>query len=532
MRRFTTNTRASEGVAIGRAFLPRRRTEVTALHCGTASEHRAAFERALSDSVTQISALAVDDAIFAAHLEMIDDPMLRESVTTYIEQGESAIDAVGKAQSDIVAMFETIDDEYLSSRATDVRDIFGRIVANLGGGPFNPFDGIERGDIVVDEELLPSDMAMLNLDMIGGFVMQKGSQTSHVCIIARNHSLPAVVAVSEVEEIESGDMLIVDGEAGVVIVNPDDATIDQYRQKQSEWQIRCEREQAMADVAVFDGEHRRIWVNANAGSVEEVAVAIDKGADGIGLFRSEFLYMHTLSEPTEQQQYEAYVAAAKVCGDRPLTIRTLDIGGDKALPYLPIAHEENPFLGWRAIRISLDRRDMFCRQLRAILRASSEGNVRLMFPMIASVAELREAKSLVEQCKQDLVESAVPFNPNIKIGVMIETPAAVFIARQLAMECDFFSIGTNDLTQYVMATDRSNAKVASLYNPYSEAVVEAVRMTIAVAKEAGIECGMCGEFASDADAAELLVGLGLREFSVNIGSIGKIRSRLAGLFRS
>jgi phosphotransferase system enzyme I (PtsI) len=250
------------------------------------------------------------------------------------------------------------------------------------------------------------------------------------------------------------------------------------------------------------------------------------GADGIGLFRSEFLYMQSATEPTEQQQYEAYAAAARACDGKPLIIRTLDIGGDKAVPYLGFAKEENPFLGWRAIRVCLECREMFCRQLRAILRASAEGDVRVMFPMVVELEELETAKNLLEQCKAELKEQGVAYNENIKVGVMIETPAAVLIAEDLATNCDFFSIGTNDLVQYVMAADRANAKVSNLYNPYSKAVLRAIEMVISAADRAGIECGMCGELASDSEATELLLGMHLREYSVNIGAVGKIKYEL------
>ena len=272
-----------------------------------------------------------------------------------------------------------------------------------------------------------------------------------------------------------------------------------------------------------------IDVLANVGSVEEVERAIESGADGIGLFRSEFLYMQGSVEPTEEEQYEVYSAAARACKGKPLTIRTLDIGGDKAVPYMGFPKEENPFLGWRAIRVSLELRDMFSRQLRAILRAAVHGDIRVMFPMIVEQEELHEAKRILEQCKAELAQQGIAYNSDVKVGVMIETPAAVFVADDLAKNCDFFSIGTNDLVQYIMAADRANAKVAHLYNPYSAAVMSAIKMTIAAAQGAGIECSMCGELASDSNATELLLGASLRKFSVNIGAIGKIKYMISKL---
>jgi phosphotransferase system enzyme I (PtsI) len=323
----------------------------------------------------------------------------------------------------------------------------------------------------------------------------------------------------------SGQQLIVDGSSGRVIVEPDIATLDEYKVRMLNYSALVQEQQQSAMAELYNGDER-LFVFANAGSVEDVERAIAAGADGIGLFRSEFLYMQSSSEPTEQQQYEAYASAARACNGKPLVIRTLDIGGDKAVPYLGFAHEENPFLGWRAIRVSLECREMFCRQLRAILRASAEGDVRVMFPMVVTLEELQEAKQLLEQCKEELKSQVIAYNYNIKVGVMIETPAAVLIADSLAEHCDFFSIGTNDLVQYVMAADRANAKVSNLYNPYSTAVLRAIKMVISAADEAGIECGMCGELASDSQATEMLLGMHLREFSVNIGSISKIKYNL------
>ena len=526
MKLLETSVRASEGIAVGRAFVVNRCTASDSYQKGTVEQEHARFAQALTLSREQIEPLATDSDIFAAHLEIVDDPMLSDAVTAHIDEDMSALEAVATASEELVAMFEAIDDEYLAARAADVKDIFARIAANLTGGVKNPFEGVAEGDIIVDSELFPSDMALLDFTKIRGFVTAEGSATSHVCIVARNLSVPAVVGLKGVlEQVKSGDSLIVDGSEGRVVVDPDIATLDEYRVRELNYKaLQAEQKQSATTEIYRNGE--RIYVFANAGSVEDVERAMAAGADGIGLFRSEFLYMQSATEPTEQQQYEAYAAAARACNGKPLIIRTLDIGGDKAVPYLGFAKEENPFLGWRAIRVCLECRDMFCRQLRAILRASAQGDVRVMLPMVVSLDELEAAKSLLEQCKAELKEQGVAYNENIKVGVMIETPAAVLIADILAANCDFFSIGTNDLVQYVMAADRANVKVANLYNPYSRAVLCAVEMVISAADGAGIECGMCGEFASDNQATELLLGMHLREFSVNIGSISKIKYQL------
>ena len=526
MRLLETSVKASDGIAIGRAFVVNRCSASLAYDQGTPEVEHDRFAAALELSRSQIEELAADSDIFAAHLEIIDDPMLAESVAPHIDSGLSAPEAVAEASVELVAMFEAIDDEYLAARAADIKDIFARIAANLTGGFKNPFEGVSEGDIIIDKELLPSDMALLDFAKIRGFVTAEGSATSHVCIIARNLSVPAVVGLGDaLSGVVSGQQLIVDGSSGRVVVEPDIATLDEYKVRMLNYSALVQEQQQSAMAELYNGDER-LFVFANAGSVEDVERAIAAGADGIGLFRSEFLYMQSSSEPTEQQQYEAYASAARACNGKPLVIRTLDIGGDKAVPYLGFAHEENPFLGWRAIRVSLECREMFCRQLRAILRASAEGDVRVMFPMVVTLEELQEAKQLLEQCKEELKSQSIAYNYNIKVGVMIETPAAVLIADSLAEHCDFFSIGTNDLVQYVMAADRANAKVSNLYNPYSTAVLRAIKMVISAADEAGIECGMCGELASDSQATEMLLGMHLREFSVNIGSISKIKYNL------
>ena len=529
MRTLQTSVRASETIAIGRAFVLCRNSVEQKIAQGSVEEEKARFLTSLQHSAEQIELLAVDSDIFAAHLEIVQDEMLRDAVLEYIGSGKGAAEACQAACGDLVAMFEAMDDEYLSARADDIKDIFARIVANLAGGVQNPFEGAKEGDIIVAKELLPSDMALIDLGAIRGFVTALGSSTSHVCIMARNHSLAAVVGLGEaVEQICSGDMVIVDGIEGRVVVNPDDDTMNTYLVRALNLVTLSKEQQAVATQTV-EYQGSAVAVVANAGSVEDVVKAIESGADGIGLFRSEFVYLNSTSEPTEQEQYEVYSAAVRACNGKPLTIRTLDIGGDKAVPYLGFEREENPFLGWRAIRVSLDMEQMFCRQLRAILRASAEGDIRIMFPMITTLEELAEAKRAIEKCKADLKTEGVAFNENIKVGVMIETPAAVFIADDLAAHCDFFSIGTNDLVQYVMAADRANVKVSHLYNPYSEAVVRAIKMTIDSAAKAGIECSMCGELASDSSATELLLKAGLRKFSVNIGSIAKIKYTISKL---
>ena len=511
MKRISTSVRASDGIAIGRAYVVVRETvQDSAEPAGSVVQEREKFDKALSDSIVQIAALAETDDIFAAHLEMVQDDMLRESVEAHIDGGESAIAAVRAAGEETAAMFAAIDDEYLRAREADVRDIFARIAANLTGGVRNPFDGVQEGDIVVADTLTPSDMTMIDFTRVRGFVTKEGSATSHVCIIARNRDIPAVVGLHDAADaIATGDMLAVDASGGEVVIAPDEATLAHYNKAAEEYRARRRRENESAGRTFRDGSGRPVHVFANAGDVGEVRAAIAAGADGIGLFRSEFLYMQSASVPSEQQQYEAYAAAAEACGGRPLIIRTLDIGGDKALPYLDFGREENPFLGWRAIRVSLAMRDMFRRQLRAILRAGAHGDVRIMFPMIVDMEELRAAKSLLEECKAELLREGAAFDGEMKVGVMVETPAAVFIAAALAAECDFFSIGTNDLIHYIMGIDRNNRHVAYLNEPLHPAVVRSLKRIIDAAHREGIGVSVCGELASDPFGLALLLGMGV-----------------------
>ena len=528
MKIIDSNTRAGRDISISRAFVVCRASRNIARESLGAEQEQALFEQALSVTISQLEALAADSDIFEAHLEIASDSMIADGVAEHISEGMCAPSAVQTTCEEVVAMFADIDDEYLRARTDDVRDIFARILDNLAGGTLNPFADLQSGDIVVAEELFPSDLALIDLDSIGGFVTAQGSATSHICIMARNHNLAVVVGIGQqLSSIATGDTIVVDSGAGRVVVNPDAQTLEHYKTRLAELAEECRAEQDVAFETIVKGD-KRLYVMAHAGSVADVEQAIASGADGVGLFRSEFLYMQSASAPTEQQQYEAYRDAALACKGKPLTIRTLDIGGDKALPYMNFEAEENPFLGWRAIRVCLELKELFATQLRAILRASghSDTDVRIMFPMIATLDELQQAIALLEQCKAELDAQGVSYDRDIKVGIMVETPAAVFIAKTLAQHCDFFSIGTNDLVQYVMAADRANVKVSYLYNPYSEAVVAAIQYVISTAAAAGVECSMCGEFASDSAATQLLYDMGLTKYSVNNSSIAKIKYTL------
>ncbi|WP_303224831.1 phosphoenolpyruvate--protein phosphotransferase [Alistipes communis] len=534
MLRLRVKQAMADAVAIGRVWRYRAGAYAPSglvVPSGERPAEQSRFDAAVAAAEGELEKLAAANEIFAAHLELAADPMLMENVAEKIAEGMTAADAVHAASGELAALFAQIDDEYLRARADDVRDVCRRILRQLVPSETDPFAAIPDGSILAADELAPSDTARIDFSRVRGVVTRRGSATSHLAILARNRNLPAVVGLGDdFDRLDDGTIVVLDGLAGELLIAPDEHTAAEYRRRMEEAEARSAAADAYASQPVTTRDGRALAVLANAGSVDEVERAIRSGADGIGLFRSEFLYMQRQDGfPDEQVQTAAYARAAELCGGRPLVIRTLDIGGDKSLPYYRFPEEENPFLGWRAIRVSLELRDMFRTQLRAILRASARGGVRVMFPMIVSLAELRDALALLEECKEELRRQEVPFDDRIPVGVMIETPAAVFMADELAAEVDFFSIGTNDLTQYVLAVDRGNRRIAAMYDTLHPAVVRAMRLTVDAAHRHGCEVGICGEFAGCAAHAELLVGLGVDELSVAPPSVPAVKERIRGL---
>lgn len=534
MLRLRVKQAMADAVAIGRVWRYRAGAYAPSgwvVPSGERPAEQSRFDAAVAAAEGELEKLAAANEIFAAHLELAADPMLMENVAEKIAEGMTAADAVHAASGELAALFAQIDDEYLRARADDVRDVCRRILRQLVPSETDPFAAIPDGSILAADELAPSDTARIDFSRVRGVVTRCGSATSHLAILARNRNLPAVVGLGDdFDRLDDGTIVVLDGPAGELLIAPDEHTAAEYRRRMEEAEARSAAADAYASQPVMTRDGRALAVLANAGSVDEVERAIRSGADGIGLFRSEFLYMQRQDGfPDEQVQTAAYARAAELCGGRPLVIRTLDIGGDKSLPYYRFPEEENPFLGWRAIRVSLELRDMFRTQLRAILRASVRGGVRVMFPMIVSLAELRDALALLEECKEELRRQEVPFDDRIPVGVMIETPAAVFMADELAAEVDFFSIGTNDLTQYVLAVDRGNRRIAAMYDTLHPAVVRAMRLTVDAAHRHGCEVGICGEFAGCAAHAELLVGLGFDELSVAPPSVPAVKERIRGL---
>lgn len=518
---------ASRGIAIGKAYVVEKQELIASGYtAGNPQEEIKKYEDAVNAVADSLETLAGDNPIFAAHLELVRDMALAEGVKTRILGGSNAEQALSDTIDEFRMIFEMMDDEYMRERAADIQDIRNRLMCRLKGMEETSFDGIQEEVILIARDLAPSDTAKLDLNLVLGFITQEGGVTSHVSIMARNVGLPALVGVEQImEEVATGDEVILDAVEGAIVLNPDGETRAQYREKQEKFRKREQELESVSHLPAVSEDGHKVQVCANVGSLDDISLAVTKGIDGIGLFRSEFLYMDNTHFPTEEEQYEVYKKAARLC-EGEVIIRTLDIGGDKALPYYTFDKEENPFLGWRAIRISLDLRDVFKAQLRALLRASAYGKLCIMYPMIISLEELQEANQILTECKEELIREGKAFNPDIRVGMMIETPAAVLNVRRLAKEVDFFSIGTNDLTQYLLAVDRGNQKIAKMYDSFHPAVLTAIRQIIDAGHEAGIPVGMCGEFASDEKAVQMLLGMGLDEFSVNAGAVAGVKYRI------
>lgn len=464
--------------------------------------------------------------IFEAHIMMLEDPEFTDAVRDAITSGSAnAAYAVKKVADSYIAIFEQIEDDYMRARAADIKDVSGRLVKNILGISSWDLLSINSPVIIVAHDLTPSDTAMMNKNYVLGFTTDVGGSTSHTAIMARSLGIPAVLGLGDVSSrIQDGDYLIIDGSEGKIIINPDKDQLAEYEMKISQYK---ERREKLAEVAVHPAitiDGRRIEISCNIGTPEDIHGAAANGADGVGLFRTEFLYMNSNSLPSEEEQYEQYRKAAVMLQGKPLIIRTLDIGGDKKLPYLSIPEEMNPFLGWRAIRICLERQDIFKTQLRAILRASSDGNILIMFPMISGIREVREAKKILEEVKEELRHENLQFDENIKVGIMVEIPSAAITADTIAKEVDFFSIGTNDLCQYALAVDRMNQKVSSLYQPLHPGILRLIKNVIDASHKHGKFTGMCGEMAGTEEACVILLGLGLDEFSMSAAAIPAIKN--------
>ncbi|MCD8082075.1 MAG: phosphoenolpyruvate--protein phosphotransferase, partial [Clostridiales bacterium] len=519
-------TNASSGIGIGKAMIVEETElviEKKAVADAEAEVER--FKGALEKTISDTEKLARDLAenvgekeaeIMQGHMMLLMDPMLTGEIENTVKNdgicSEYAIEQVCNMYADV---FAGMDSEMMQQRATDMRDIKTRMQRVLMGAETVDIASLPEGTILVAKDLTPSMTAGINPKNIVGIVTELGGKTSHSAILARAMEIPAVVAVTGfMKDVKNGDQIVVDGSAGEVYVNPDEATADEYATKRAKYLQEKEELQKYVGKPSVTTDGVQVEIVANIGKPEDVDKVIEYDGEGVGLFRTEFLFMDRNAMPTEDEQFEAYKTVAEKLAGKPVIIRTLDIGGDKEIPYMGLTKDENPFLGYRAIRLCLDRKDDIYRpQLRALLRASAYGNIRIMIPMVTCVDEIREAKALIEETKAELDRKGIPYNKDIQVGIMVETAAASLMADVFAKEVDFFSIGTNDLTQYTMSCDRGNERISYLYSTFNPAVLRSIKRIITCANEAGIMVGMCGEAASDPLMIPLLLAFGLNEFS-------------------
>lgn len=473
-------------------------------------------------------------AIFDAHILVLNDPEMMGQIEDKIKNEKINAEAALKEVSDMfVQIFDSMDNEYMRERAADIRDVTKRVLAHLLNVTIPSPSLINEEVIVVAEDLTPSDTAQLNRDYVKGFTTDIGGRTSHSAIMARSLEIPAVVGTKvATTEISNGDLLILDGLSGEVHINPTKELLEEYRKKQADYAKQLEEWAKLVNEPSITKDGVQVELVANIGTPADVEGALQNGAEGVGLFRTEFLYMGRDELPSEEDQFEAYKAVLEGMKGKPVVVRTLDIGGDKELSYLKLPEEMNPFLGFRAIRLCLDRTDIFRTQLRALLRASVYGNLKVMFPMIATLDEFRKAKALFLEEKEKLEKEGIPVSDSIELGIMVEIPSTAVLADQFAKEVDFFSIGTNDLIQYTMAADRMNERVSYLYQPYNPSILRLVKMVIDASHKEGKWTGMCGEMAGDETAIPLLLGMGLDEFSMSATSILKARSLIRKLSKA
>lgn len=534
-------TNASDGIGIGTAVIVEEaELIITRREVNDTEAEVQRFKGALETTIAETQRMAEDLAarvgekeaeIMQGHMMLLSDPMLTGEIENSIQNdkvnSEFAIENVCNMYAD---MFASMGDELMQQRATDMRDIKVRMQRTLMGLQSVDVSALPAGTILVAKDLTPSMTAGINPANVTGIVTELGGRTSHSAILARALEIPAVVAVNGLlDEVKDGDTVVLDGSTGEVYVNPEIEVKAAYEAKREQFlKDKKELEKYIGQPSVTkDGV--QVEIVANIGKPEDIDKVLEYDAEGIGLFRTEFLFMDRTAMPTEEEQFEAYKKVAAAMNGKPVIIRTLDIGGDKEIPYMGLEKDENPFLGYRAIRLCLDRKaDIYKPQLRALLRASAFGNIRIMIPLVTCIDEFREAKSLIEELKKELDEKGIAYKKDIQVGIMVETAAASLIADIFAKEADFFSIGTNDLTQYTMSVDRGNKKVSYLYSTFNPAVLRSIRHIIACGREAGIMVGMCGEAASDPMMVPLLLAFGLNEFSMSASAVLRTRKLVTG----
>ena len=494
------------------------------------------FQKALDEVIQEIKELlnrisGTEKEIMQAYLMILEDPLLSEEIINTIkEEKYNAAYGVEVGFNKVIKMFEQIDDSYMASRSSDIKDMKEKVLSKILKKDTVNLSKLPKNTIIATKELKTSDTAKLDLKNVAGIITEMGGINSHMSIMARNHEIPAIVGVKDLLlNISNDDFVAINGETGEIVINPTKEECVKLEQMKQAIAMEKDELEKYKDKETVTQDGHRVQIFANIGIPQDVESAIENSAEGVGLFRTEFLYMNSSSCPTEEEQFEAYKSVAENLKGKRAVIRTLDIGGDKNIQYMNLPEEQNPFLGYRAIRICLDDIPLFKTQLRAILRASSYGNLAIMLPMISSVEELRKAKEIIQEVKDELKNKDIKFDENIEIGIMIEIPSAALMAESLAKECDFFSIGTNDLIQYTVAVERGNEKIEKLYSKYHPAIIKLIKMAIDGAHKNCIHCGMCGEAASRPAFIPLLIGLGLDEFSMNSNKILNARMMIRNL---
>lgn len=541
MTNYINGIAASDGVAIAKAYLlvepdlSYNSEKITDIDAEIAK-----FNDAIETSKVELTKIrnnaeknlgADKAAIFDAHLLVLDDPELIQPIEDKIKNDQvNAPTALSEVTGQFITIFENMDNEYMKERAADIRDVSKRVLAHILGVELPNPSIIDESVVIIGNDLTPSDTAQLNKEFVQGFVTNIGGRTSHSAIMSRSLEIPAVVGTKSItKDVKQGDMIIVDGLTGEVIIDPTDDEVIAYENKRERFFEDKKELQKLRneETKTIDGKHAELA--ANIGTPNDLKGVIENGAEGIGLYRTEFLYMGRDEMPTEDEQFEAYKKVLETMEDKRVVVRTLDIGGDKELPYLNLPEEMNPFLGYRAIRLCLDQPDIFRPQLRALLRASVYGKLNIMFPMVATINEFRDAKALLLEEKENLKQEGTDVSDDIELGIMVEIPSTAALADVFAKEVDFFSIGTNDLIQYTMAADRMSERVSYLYQPYNPSILRLVKQVIEASHKEGKWTGMCGEMAGDEIAIPLLLGLGLDEFSMSATSVLKARRQIKGL---
>ena len=527
----------SNGIGIGNAIiLENDKIEVTQFKIENPKKEveffYTAFNKVIEETKELINKLTgTEQEIMQAYLTILEDPTLISETLSMIENEQyNAGYATEIGFNKIAQVFKSMEDSYMAARAADIEDMKNRVLAKIVGKELVDLGKIQPNTIIIAKELTTSDTAKLNFKNVSGIITELGGKTSHVSIMARTHEIPAILGIDNIKEkFKNNDYIAMNGNTGEIYVNPTEEVVNNFKElmiKMNNEKLDLEKYKSDKTVTT---DNYKVELVANIGVPEDSNIAIENTAEGIGLFRSEFLYMDSETLPTEEEQFVAYKKVAENMNGKPVIIRTLDVGGDKDIKYLNLEKEDNPFLGYRAIRISLDNQELFKTQLRALLRASHFGKVYIMLPMISSIEELRQAKEIIEKVKEELEYKNIEFDKDLKVGIMIEIPSAALMAKALAEECDFFSIGTNDLIQYTTAVERGNSKIEKLYTKYHPAVIKLIKMAIDGAHSAGKWCGMCGEAAGDSLYIPLILGLGLDEFSMNANKILRARKIISNL---